>query len=670
MHYTAFGQQDSSTSTADDGTSVVANLTYNTANSITDGTVATATAPGNTNNPTTYGYNTDHQLTSITPVTGSSLQAKAFTYDWFGRLATQTDGAGNTTSYTYDNNDRLLTTSFSDSTPTVTDTYDAGGHLLTEASGPGTVTSTYDQLGRLTSTVNTAGGGTISYGFDKASNETSMTTSYGTWTNTFDASGVLLVTKYPKGSTYQYTDYATDSQGRRTDTFLQGNSTYTNSTTSTPNYPTSYTARYTTTYDANGRIGEVKAITNGSTPSTTFDTQYCYNSASTTSCLGGDANKSTDHSKVYWSKDLTPGGSLTVYKYTTAGRVKSATETGGTSNTVWTYTYDNRGNRLTAKTTVDGGTPTTQTLTYNAANQISSAGYVHDGAGNLTATPTATYTYNAAEQMTSSTKTSTGVTTTYTYAGAAQNAVLSESTAGGYTYNLTYGQKDSNGQPEIVKYNTHTAQNDLTGNLFADPTTGQPAMLTTSSDIGCLYVYDGLGNPVGLLTDFATNAISTNYDPYGVGDLSGTGNGVGQNPYTFHSGTQDRASGLIKFGIRWYNPATGTWTQQDTLDAPLDPANANRYVFVGGDPVNGLDPTGKAGGECAGAIIAEAAGVAVLGIGVGLLVAGASTGATEAIAAGTLSEEFVVGGAAGGAVGTILGGFTSTFGIGDIQKAC
>lgn len=505
-------------------------------------------------------------------------------------MATQTDGAGNTTSYTYDNNDRILATSFSDSTPTVTDTYDAGGHLLTEASGPGTVTNTYDQLGRLTSTVNTVGGGTISYGFDKASNETSMTTSYGTWTNTFDASGVLWVTKYPKSSTFQYTDYATDSLGRRTDTFLQANASYTNSTTSTVILPTSYAARYTTSYDDNGRIKEVKATTNGSTPATTFDTQYCYNSASTTSCSTATAS---DHSKVYWTKDLTSGGSLTVYKYTGDGRVKSATESGGTSNTVWAYTYDNRGNRLTAKATVDGGTPTTQTLTYNAANQISAAGYVYDGAGNLTATPTATYTYNGAEQMTSSTKTATGVTTSYTYAGSAQNAVLSESTPGDHTYNLTYGQKDSNGQPEIVKYNTHTSQNDLTGNLFADPTTGQPAMLTTSSDIGCLYVYDGLGNPVGLLTDFAANAISTNFDPYGVGDLTGTGNGVGQNPYSFHSGTQDRASGLIKFGIRWYNPTTGTWTQQDTLDAPLDPANANRYVFAGGDPINDGDPTGR-----------------------------------------------------------------------------
>ncbi|RKR74783.1 RHS repeat-associated core domain-containing protein [Frondihabitans australicus] len=195
--------------------------------------------------------------------------------------------------------------------------------------------------------------------------------------------------------------------------------------------------------------------------------------------------------------------------------------------------------------------------------------------------------------MTTAKNTATGVVTSYTYAGAAQNAVLSESTPGDHTYNITYGGNDGNGQPEIVKYNAVTGGGNSTGNLFADPTTGQATMLTTSSDIACLYVYDGLDNPVGLITDFSTNAVTSNFDPYGVGTLNGSGNGVGQNPYSFHSGIQDRASGLVKFGLRWYNPVTGTWTQQDTLDAPLDPANANRYVFVGGDPINGLDPTGQ-----------------------------------------------------------------------------
>ncbi|ROS58353.1 YD repeat-containing protein [Frigoribacterium sp. PhB160] len=76
-----------------DASGATATLTYNT-----DGTVATASAPGNGSNKTVYGYTAaTKQLASITPVTGTSLQTKAFTYDGYGRLASQTDGRGNTT---------------------------------------------------------------------------------------------------------------------------------------------------------------------------------------------------------------------------------------------------------------------------------------------------------------------------------------------------------------------------------------------------------------------------------------------------------------------------------------------------------------------------------------------------------------------------------------------
>jgi hypothetical protein len=45
-------------------------------------------------------------------------------------------------------------------------------------------------------------------------------------------------------------------------------------------------------------------------------------------------------------------------------------------------------------------------------------------------------------------------------------------------------------------------------------------------------------------------------------------------------------------------PTTGTWTQQDTLDSPLDPANANRYAYAGDDPINAIDPTGARSLDC------------------------------------------------------------------------
>jgi RHS repeat-associated protein len=67
---------------------------------------------------------------------------------------------------------------------------------------------------------------------------------------------------------------------------------------------------------------------------------------------------------------------------------------------------------------------------------------------------------------------------------------------------------------------------------------------------------------------------------------------VSENPYLYGGGLQDRATGHLEYGARWYDPVTGSWTQQDTRNTPLDPANANRYQYAAGDPINNADPTG------------------------------------------------------------------------------
>ena len=118
----------------------------------------------------------------------------------------------------------------------------------------------------------------------------------------------------------------------------------------------------------------------------------------------------------------------------------------------------------------------------------------------------------------------------------------------------------------------------VTAYITNDPVTGQPLMRQTSTGTVSLYVYSGNnGSPVGLITDAGIQSYSYEFDPYGTPVLSagGTGNGISQNPFLFQGGIQDRATGWVKFGARWYNPTTGRWTQQDTLDNPLDLKNAN-----------------------------------------------------------------------------------------------
>lgn len=70
---------------------------------------------------------------------------------------------------------------------------------------------------------------------------------------------------------------------------------------------------------------------------------------------------------------------------------------------------------------------------------------------------------------------------------------------------------------------------------------------------------------------------------------------------------------LYTFGVRYYDPTLGRWTQQDPLGGSLfDPSTGNRYAYTNDDLTNLTDPTGASlGGSLGsllGGIIAGAAG--------------------------------------------------------------
>ncbi|WP_368550344.1 RHS repeat-associated core domain-containing protein [Rothia sp. LK2588] len=112
------------------------------------------------------------------------------------------------------------------------------------------------------------------------------------------------------------------------------------------------------------------------------------------------------------------------------------------------------------------------------------------------------------------------------------------------------------------------------------------------------------------------------------------------DPLRYRFGLVDRGgTGRFLFGVRFYDPGQGVWTQQDSLDAPLDPVNGNRYAYAGGDPVNGFDPTGKFWEEIAGAAVGSFTG-AFIAVPAALLLPGAGA---------------VVGGITGGCIGGVVG---------------
>jgi len=98
---------------------------------------------------------------------------------------------------------------------------------------------------------------------------------------------------------------------------------------------------------------------------------------------------------------------------------------------------------------------------------------------------------------------------------------------------------------------------------------------------------DRLGSTKALLQ--SGNLTSTyNYDVDGNADKLGTG-----PTSVFKYAGGQTIGGLVHFARRYYDPATATWTQPDPLEQIADLSQANRYLYVGSDPTNFVDPTGQ-----------------------------------------------------------------------------
>ena len=316
-------------------------------------------------NTTTYAYDPLNRLTTqTTPATAASPSGivTGYTYDGDGNETTMTQpatGSGTlTTTYAYDNANRLHTVTYSDgTTPNVTFGYDADDRRTSMADGTGTSSYTYNQIGWLTDTTN---GASLHYGFDLDGDATSIEYPNGqTLTRSFDNEDRLAsVTDWnSKTTTFGYDPDSEPTSiaypNSVTETWAYSDDDAANNITVAT--PTATLAEYTYTRTHNDDLATLTG--SGSNPGPTES--YSYDTLDrTNNYTSGASHTLTSDPANNPTKDL----ALSSMAYDSADELTAASPN-------QTYTDSTRGDRLT---THDSGTGQTQTFGYDQANRLTS----------------------------------------------------------------------------------------------------------------------------------------------------------------------------------------------------------------------------------------------------------------------------------------------------------
>jgi RHS repeat-associated protein len=398
---------------------------------------------------TTYTYDNDGRLLTTTDGNGHTTTKH---YDGDGNLEYEIDANSNKTTYEYDLADQLIATTRPDKSVLKTDYY-PDGQIEDQINAEGGDTHyTYDQLGHV-SAITDPDGRTTSYQYGLAgellakgdpgvSGCTSESTRDGCTTYEYDLEGRQIAIHYHDSSTHDVA-IGYDADGRRTSmTDASGTSSWSydslgrvTSTTNGAGASVSYG------YDAGADVTSITYPGSTGTVKRAFDaagrmesiTDWKGNTSTFEYDAEGNLGKGTDP---------TTGTAVTdTYSFDNAGAVSGiATAQGSSSLESFSYKRDDA-SQLT-EATGTGAVGESSAYGYNSLEQLSEANgskYTYDPAGGLKEQPGgATQTYDPAGQLTSQANGSASISYTYDAKGERTSASSNPQSIApdyGYTYN-------------------------------------------------------------------------------------------------------------------------------------------------------------------------------------------------------------------------------------------
>jgi RHS repeat-associated protein len=496
---------------------------------------------------TSSTYNERNDITSLTDALGRMI---SYEYDIVGNETKTTSPNGSIVAHTYNNVNRKTSTSYN-GVKRFEFVYDANGNLTTEKDLlTGIATNyIYDADDKLKEKNDSTGKKNL-YTYDKNGNPITSTFTSGTTTITvnrsFDKND--QITNVSSGNTATFFMFSEDDK-------LAGiknkNETF-------------------TLYDYNGAGDLTRILTTNASGSEIESFNYT---------LDAKGNRLTEKTKE----------GTTQYTYDKSEQLVKETYPNGD---VLEYTYDAVGNHLTKKAT-KGSTVTTDTYTYDAANQLKSINgspVTHDQNGNLTSDGKLTYIYDAQDRLI---EVKQGTTSLGKYQYNSEGLRVSK-TVGSVVTNYVYDENDN-----------MILETDQNGNVLVSyiyDHVNRPVSMTKGGKTYTFHL-NGRGDVTSVTDETGSVVANFAYDSWG-NVIKESGTFASQVSLRYAGYRYDTETKLYYLQQRYYHPELGRFLTLDpVLGDKENPITQNGYAYADNNPVNLVDPDGKWAWMAAGALI-------------------------------------------------------------------